>query len=86
MHIPPKVAAMGMYLFKISVEFCSLFLFTLMEHLLSLKFLAKSETPDPETSILVFENKAQEIKMKVIQKIVWNGSLANSNKFLIGEI
>ena len=64
MHIPPKVAAMGMYLFKISVEFCSLF--TLMEHLSSLKFLAKSETPDPETSILVFENKAQEIKMKVI--------------------
>ena len=64
MHIPPKVAATGIYLLSNSLILASLN--PLIEYPWSVKFFATSETPLPETSIQVLLNRAHEIKMKAI--------------------
>ncbi len=63
-HIPPNVAAIGMYLFNFSFMLWSLN--PLIKYPWSCKFLATSLTPDPETSIQVFENKAHEMRINAI--------------------
>ncbi len=57
MHIPPKVAAIGMYFFKILYKLESLCPYKLMSY--SLSYLATSFGEDPETSIQVLEKRAQ---------------------------
>lgn len=61
MHIPPNVAAMGIYLFKTSLTLLSLKPTTDMSY--SLSYLATSLGDDPETSIQVFEKIAQVPRM-----------------------
>jgi len=69
MHIPPKVAAIGMYLFKtIFNPTLSLLPGMLIFSLFS--YLSTSFTLLPLTSIQVFENTAQVPKTKTIYNIV----------------
>ena len=63
-HIPPKVAAIGIYLLK--TNFIFEFLNPLMECPLSTNPLTTSFTPEPDTSIQVLENKAQEMSTNAI--------------------
>lgn len=62
MHKPPKVAAMGMYLFKWCLRPYSLEPTRPIPY--SLSYLATSLTEEPETWIQVLENKAQVVRMK----------------------
>jgi ABC-type spermidine/putrescine transport system permease subunit II len=73
MHIPPKVAAMGMYLFKYSFTLLSRCPTMLMSYSLSClatylinisNNLSTSLGEDPDTSIQVFEKRAHVPKMK----------------------
>ena len=64
MHIPPKVAAMGIYLFNLRYILSSLNLS--MKNPCSLKLFETSLTPDPETSIQVLLKRAHEIRMNAM--------------------
>lgn len=57
MHIPPKVAAIGIYFFKILYKLESLCPYKLISY--SFNYLATSFGEDPETSIQVLEKTAQ---------------------------
>jgi len=61
-HIPPKVAAMGMYFFKTSLTLLSLWPTMLMS--CSFNYFATSFGEDPETSIQVLLNNAQVPRIK----------------------
>ena len=62
-HIPPKAAAVGMYLLRTWINAESRCPF--MTIWLSRNCLATSRAEAPETSIQVLLNKAQAVKMKV---------------------
>jgi hypothetical protein len=63
-QIPPKAAAIGMYL--LSLEYKSLSVPPKAVTFYSLKDFKTSFGPDPETSIQVLEKTAQVAKMKVM--------------------
>ena len=58
MHIPPKLAAMGIYLFRVCFKKSDLLPLTRVMFSLC-SYLATSLTPAPLTSIQVLLNKAQ---------------------------
>ena len=63
-HIPPKAAAIGMYLFKCLTIESSLRPSIIMSY--SRSYLATSLALLPETSIQILEKRAQDPKTKMI--------------------
>ena len=61
-HIPPKAAAVGMYLFNYFTIDSSLWPWMIMSY--SINYLATSLALLPDTSIQILENKAQDPSTK----------------------
>jgi len=75
-HIPPNVAAIGIYLFKYSLTLLSLYPKILISY--SFNCFATSRGDDPDTSIHVFEKNAHVPKMNAEYRNVWIGSVTAS--------
>jgi len=91
-HIPPKEAAIGIYLLRTSFMEESLYPTIYISYSLSylatykkLDWFNTSFGDDPETSIQVLEKTAQVPRMNAVYKTVWIGSKMASEIDLGGE-